>query len=369
MWMAGSHDRTAHRDEAEMTLSFKRMVHAVDSHTKGNPTRVVVGGVPVPPGATLAERTEWLKRNDDALRRLLNFEPRGNPMMCSVYVFPAIDPKADFSVVITEQDEYVPMSGHCIIGTATTVVATGMVPAREPETIVTFETLAGHVTCKVAVEGGRIGAVAFENVPSFLLLADVVVRREGRPDIAVDVAYGGCFYAIADADALGLELGPTNEAAIIAEARSLIQALNAQHRIAHPFVEGIERCYQTLFRSSRCGAGDVKQVIVAPPGALDRSPCGTGASAHLAALVAKGAARLGDELLFEGLMGTTFAAKVMESRTEAGLPVIVPQVRGRAFLTGFYQLVLDHDDPFPEGFRIGDPPRDQHRPGIWGSDR
>jgi proline racemase len=248
-------------------------------------------------------------------------------------------------------------------------MATGMVPAREPETIVTFETLAGHVTCKVAVEGGRIGAVAFENVPSFLLLADVVVRREGRPDIAVDVAYGGCFYAIADADALGLELGPTNEAAIIAEARSLIQALNAQHRIAHPFVEGIERCYQTLFRSSRCGAGDVKQVIVAPPGALDRSPCGTGASAHLAALVAKGAARLGDELLFEGLMGTTFAAKVMESRTEAGLPVIVPQVRGRAFLTGFYQLVLDHDDPFPEGFRIGDPPRDQRELGVWGSGR
>ena len=112
--------------------------------------------------------------------------------------------------------------------------------------------------------------------------------------------------------------------------------------------------------------GDVKQVIVAPPGALDRSPCGTGASAHLAALVAKGAARLGDELLFEGLTGTTFAAKVMEARTEAGLPVIIPQVRGRAFLTGFYQLVLDRDDPFPEGFRIGDRPRDQREPGIWG---
>jgi proline racemase len=352
-----------------VTLSFKRMVHAVDSHTEGNPTRVVVGGVPTPAGATLAQRTEWLKRNDDALRRLLNFEPRGNPMMCSVYVFPAINPAADFSVVITEQDEYVPMSGHCIIGTATTVVAIGMVAAREPETTVTFETLAGLVTCKVAVEDGRIGAVAFDNVPSFLLLHDIAVRRGGRPDITVDVAYGGCFYAIADADALGLNLGPTNEAAILAEARSLIQALNAQHRIVHPFVKGIERCYQTLFRSIRGVTGDVKQVIVAPPGALDRSPCGTGASAHLAALVAKGAARLGDELLFEGLMGTTFAAKVMESRTEAGLVVIVPRVRGRAFLTGFYQLVLDHDDPFPEGFRIGDTPRDQSGSGIWGSAR
>jgi proline racemase len=244
-----------------------------------------------------------------------------------------------------------------------------MLPVLEPETTVTFETLAGLVACKVAVEGGRIGAVAFENVPSFLLLRDVVVKRDGRRDIAVDVAYGGCFYAIADADAIELDLSPTNEAAIIAEARSLIQALSAQHRIVHPFVTGIERCYQTLFRSSRRGNGDVKQVIVAPPGALDRSPCGTGASAHLAVLAAKGAARLGDELLFEGLMGTTFAAKVAQARTEAGLPVIVPQVRGRAFLTGFYQHVLDRDDPFPEGFRIGDTPRDQSEPGVWGSRR
>jgi proline racemase len=111
----------------------------------------------------------------------------------------------------------------------------------------------------------------------------------------------------------------------------------------------------------------VKQVIVAPPGALDRSPCGTGASAHLAALTAKGTARPGDELLFEGLMGTTFAAKVMEAKTEAGFPVIVPRVSGRAFLTGFYQLLLDQDDPFPEGFRIGDRPRDQREAGVWGS--
>jgi proline racemase len=158
-----------------VTVSFKRLVQVVDSHTEGNPTRVVVGGISVPPGATLTERTEWLKHHDDALRRMLNFEPRGNPMMCSVYVLPATSPDADFSVVITEQDEYVPMSGHCIIGTATTVVATGMVPVQEPETVVTFETLAGLVRCIVAVANGRLGSVTFANVPSFLLLRDVTV--------------------------------------------------------------------------------------------------------------------------------------------------------------------------------------------------
>src|SRR5215212_12159479 len=154
---------------------------------------------------------------------------------------------------------------------------------------------------------------------------------------------------------------PPNEAAIIAEARSLIQALNAQHRIAHPFVEGIEHCYQTLFRSSRCCTGDVKQVIVAPPGALDRSPCGTGASAHLAAMVARGAATCGDEIVFEGLMRTTFAAKALDVRNENGLVIVKPRVRGRAYITGFNQLVLDLDDPFPEGFRLGDSPRDQSK--------
>src|SRR4051812_12568115 len=269
-----------------MTIMFKRAIHVVDSHTEGNPTRVVVGGLQVPPGATLEARTEWLKHNDDALRRLLNFEPRGSPMMCSVYVLPAIDTEADFSVVITEQDEYVPMSGHCIIGTATTIVAMGMVEVREPETIVVLETLAGLVRCVVAVENGRVGRVAFENVASFLLLRDLQIRRKDRPDLLVDVAHGGCFYAIADADHMGLELDPANEAAIIGEARSIIFALNGQHRISHPFARGIEHCYQTLFKSERRRSGDVRQVIVAPPGALDRSPCGTGASAHLAAMVA-----------------------------------------------------------------------------------
>jgi proline racemase len=288
-------------------------------------------------------------------------------MMCSVYVLPPTDAAADFSVVITEQDEYVPMSGHCIIGTATTVVATGMVPVREPETVVTFETLAGLVECRVAVNNGRLGPVTFANVPSFLLLRDAAVKRNAKPDMLVDVAYGGCFYAILDADSIDLDLSPSNESSIIAEARDLIGALNEQHRIVHPFIADIDRCYQTLFKSSRTTTGDIKQVIVAPPGALDRSPCGTGASAHLASMVARGSAKRDDELLFEGLMGTTFAAKAIDVRQENGLTVITPHVRGRAYITAFNQLVLDHDDPFPEGFRIGDVPRDQTTTGLWAS--
>lgn len=341
-------------------MLFARTIQTVDSHTEGNSTRIVLGGVKVPPGRTVAERNDWLKMNDDGLRRLLNFEPRGHPMMCSVYVFPPVEEGSDFSVIITEQDEYVPMSGHCIIGTATTIVATGMVPAHEPETTVTFDTLAGKVVCRVAVENGKTGRVRFDNVESFLLHRDVVLRPFGKKPVPVDVAYGGCFYAIVDADALGLELSPGNDIEIIAWANEIVARLNEEREIVHPFVPGISRCYQTLFASKRTRTGDIRQVIVAPPGALDRSPCGTGASAHLATMVARGTVDGTEPVRFEGLLHTVFSASVLSREIRDGLPVIRPEVSGRAYITGFHSFVLEHDDPLPEGFRIGHAPRNQN---------
>lgn len=350
-----------------MSALYQRVIHAVDSHTEGNPTRVVTGGIRVPPGATLLERQDWLKRNDDALRRLLVFEPRGNPMMCAVYLLPPVDPACDYAAIIVEQDEYVPMSGHCIIGAATTVVACGLVPTREGTTPVTFETLAGRVRCDVETAGARVGATSFENVEAFVLERSVPVSGVDGMAITTDVAFGGCFYAIVDADAIGLDLAPTNEAAIIACARAIIGSLNAGRSIVHPDNPSIAGCYQTLFRSAKVTTGDVKQVIVAPPGALDRSPCGTGASAHLALLAATGGLEPGASVRFEGPLGTVFTGRIDRASTHDGLARIVPRITGRAYITGFHQFVLDSDDPFPAGYRIGDPPRDQSEDGIWGA--
>lgn len=150
-----------------MAAAFRRLIQTIDSHTEGNATRVITGGYPRPPGRTLLEQRQWLWQNDDGLRRLLNFEPRGNGMMCSVLLLPPIAEDADFAVIIMEQDEYVPMCGHCIIGTATTLVATGMVEAAEPLTTVRIETPAGLVACEVEVRKDRVGAVSFTNVDSF----------------------------------------------------------------------------------------------------------------------------------------------------------------------------------------------------------
>jgi proline racemase len=342
---------------------YRRVIQTIDSHTEGNSTRVITGGYPNPPGRTLLEKRAWLWRHDDGLRRMLNFEPRGHGMMCSVLLMPAIDGRADFSVIITEQDEYVPMCGHCIIGTAMTVVATGMVPAAEPLTTVMIETPAGLVRCEVEVQDGRVGAVSFTNVESFLLHRDAGVTVEGLGELRLDVAYGGDFYAIVDADPLGLRLAPDNDAALIAAARSIIRAVGEQLDIRHPERPDIDRCYQTLFTSAATTSGDLKQTIVCPPGSLDRSPCGTGTSARVAALYTRGALPLRQPMRFEGVLGTCFAGEAVAAEERAGVLYVTPKVTGRAWITGFHQFVLDPDDPLPDGFRIGHPPRPAPDPG------
>jgi proline racemase len=356
------------RDNAlgeQMAGLYRRMVQTVDSHTEGNSTRVITGGCPVPPGDTLLERRRWLWRHDDGLRRMLNFEPRGHGMMCSVLLMPPVDRQADFSAIIMEQDEYVPMCGHCMIGTAMTVVATGMVAATEPLTAVTIETPAGLVRCEVAVADGRIGGVSFTNVESFLLHRDATITVEELGELAIDVAYGGDFYAIVDADPLGLALTPDNDAALVAAAQKIIPAVNSQLAIRHPERSDINRCYQTLLTSAHTTTGDLKQTIVCPPGSLDRSPCGTGTSARVAALYAKGAIGLCEARRFEGVIGTCFTGEPVSAEERAGVLYVRPKVTGRAWITGFHQFVLDPKDPLPEGFRIGHPPRPAPDPESW----
>jgi proline racemase len=339
--------------------AFTRSIHTVDSHTEGNPTRVIVGGVKAPPGKTLLDKRRWLMQRDDGLRRLLNFEPRGSGMMCSVLLLPAERPDSDFAAIIMEQDEYVPMCGHCIIGAATTVVATGMVAMRAPVTTVRFDTPAGQVTCEAAVENGAVRSVAFENVESFLLHDRAAIDVEGFGKTEVSIAYGGDFYAFVDADALGLELSPHNDSALIQAYRRIRAAVGRQLKTVHPERPDIDACYQVLFTSAKKTTGDYKQTILCPPGSLDRSPCGTGTSARVALLHARGELPLGQPRRFEGVLGTCFAGTAVRAEKRGGVAYVRPRISGSAYLTGFHHFVLDPRDPLPAGFRIGHAPRPQ----------
>ncbi len=340
-----------------MSIAMARSIHTVDSHTEGNPTRVIVGGVKVPPGATLLDKRAWLMANDDGLRRLLNFEPRGSGMMCSVLLLPAERPDSDFAAIIMEQDEYVPMCGHCIIGAATTVVATGMVAMREPVTTVRFDTPAGQVTCDVAVGDGAVRSVSFENVDSFVLHDRAVIAVEGIGRTEVSIAYGGDFYAFVDADRIGLELSPHKDARLIDAWRRVRAAVASQLRTVHPERPDIDVCYQVLFTSEKKTAGDYKQTILCPPGSIDRSPCGTGTSARVALLYTRGELGLNQQRKFEGVLGTCFTGEAVRAERRGGVTYVRPRITGRAYITGFHHFVLDPADPLPEGFRIGNAPR------------
>lgn len=335
-----------------------RTVRTVDSHTEGNPTRVIVGGVPVPPGNTLIEQKDWLKNNRDGLRRMINFEPRGSGLMCSVLVLPPHSDEADFSAIIMEQDEYVPMCGHCIIGTATTVVSQGMVEIKEPVTTVRFDTPAGTVVCDVAVENGNVGAVSFENVDSFLLHENVEIDVEPFGRLNVDIAYGGDLYTFVDADAIGLELSLNNDSRLIDAWLKIRAAVGEQVETIHPEDPLINRCYQVLFTSQKTTTGDYKQTITVPPGTLDRSPCGTGASARVALLYARGEIGLNETKRFEGPLGTFFEGRAVHAEERNGVTFVRPRITGRAYITGYHQFVLDPKDPIPEGYRVGPAPND-----------
>jgi proline racemase len=335
-----------------------RTVRTVDSHTEGNPTRVIVGGVPVPPGATLHDKRDWLKKESDGLRRMINFEPRGSGLMCSVLLLPPESESADFSAIIMEQDEYVPMCGHCIIGTATTVVSQGMVEVKEPVTTVRFDTPAGLVVCDVDVNNGNVGAVSFENVDSFLLHENVSVNVPGFGAIIIDIAYGGDMYAFVDADALGLELSLNNDAQLIDAWLKIRAAVGEQVETIHPEDPDIDRCYQVLFTSNKKTTGDYKQTILVPPGTLDRSPCGTGASARVALLYSRGEIGLNESKRFEGPLGTCFIGQAVAAEERNGVTYIRPRITGRAYITGYHHFVLDPEDPIPEGYRVGPAPQD-----------
>jgi proline racemase len=337
-------------------MRIARLIQTVDSHTEGNPTRVVVGGVATPPGRTLEERRDWLRTHDTELRPFLNFEPRGSSMMCSAIVMAPLG-DADFSVLLLEQDDYVPMCGHCMIGVATTVVENGMVSAGDGSTTITFETIAGIVRAVVHVLDGDVTGVTLENVGAFVLFDSLEINTRDFGSVTADVAFGGDFYAIVDADALGLDLSPANEGAAVAAAAQILAGVRDKAMIAHPTNPLISGCYETLFTTNTLRGGDFRHAVVSPPGAYDRSPCGTGTCARLATLYAKGRIGIGTPARFEGVLGTTFEASIASVEELAGRTVIHPLLTGRAYVTGFHNFLLDRGDPFPGGYRMGPQPQ------------
>ncbi|SJM67802.1 proline racemase family protein [Gulosibacter sp. 10] len=347
-------------------MSFKRMIHAVDTHS-GEPMRVITGGVPHIPGDSVYEQMRWLEQHDDGLRKLMLREPRGFPPLCCNLVVPPKHPDADAGFIIMEQVEYPVMSGGNTISVATVLLETGMLPMQEPVTEITLESPAGLIGVRARCENGRVTAATFTNVPAFAAYLDAVIEVPELGKVTVDVAWGGMFYVIADLEQFpGLELVPDRGKEITRLSTMILGAAQQQLPVSHPdypgigitiaqlsgpsTTEGVHRRNAVTLASAPIDLEDPSTWV----GGLDRCACGTGTSAKMAVLHAKGLLPLHQPYHHEGITGVVYTGELVGETKIGDFPAVVPEVTGTSWITAYSQYVLQHDDPFPEGFTLGD---------------
>jgi proline racemase len=327
-----------------------RTLTAVDSHTEGMPTRVITGGIGVIPGDTMAQRRLHFIEHLDHLRRFLVNEPRGHAAMSGAILQPPTRPDADWGVLYIEVSGCLPMCGHGTIGVATVLVETGMVTVTEPETVVRLDTPAGLVEARVAVRDGRAESVTIENVPSFATRLDATVDVPGLGTVRYDLAFGGNFYAILPLADLDIPFDRAAKDRILTAGLDIMAAIDATDRPVHPVDPAISGCKHVQFTAPGVDGSDSRNAMAIHPGWFDRSPCGTGTSARLAQLHARGELDLGVDFVNESLLGTRFTGRLVRADRVGDVDAVVPTVTGRAWITGMAQYLLDPTDPFPEGF-------------------
>jgi proline racemase len=335
-------------------MRSRRVITVVGCHAGGEVGNVVVGGVLPPPGATVFEQMQAL-RADDSLRRLLLREPRGSVAVHANLIVPSQRPECDAGYIIMEPTEYPAMSGSNTMCVATVLLETGMVEMHEPETTLRLEAPAGVVEVRAACRDGRCTSLELTNVSCFADRIDAPVEVDGLDTLTVDVAFGGMWYAIADASALGFALEPSEARDLCAVGERIRLAAREQLPCVHPENPDIAGVSIVQIAGPWQGVGAVsKNAVVVAPGRLDRSATGTGLSARMAALHARGVMHVGDAMTHASVIGTTFDGRIVADATVGGRSAIVPAIRGSAWITGITEVFVDPDDPFPEGYLLSD---------------
>ena len=329
-----------------------RTIHTVESHTEGMPTRVVVGGVGALPGATMEERRIWFMEHMDELRTFLMYEPRGHAAMSGAILQPPTRPDADFGILFIEVSGCLPMCGHGTIGVATVLVETGMVPVTEPVTTIRLDVPAGLVVAEVAVKDGHAEHVTIRNVPSFAYALDQTIQVPEFGDVQYDLAFGGNFYAVVDLAELGLPFERSAKDELLQAGLKIMYAIDEQAHPVHPLDPAIHGCHHVYLKAPGSTAQYSRHAMAIHPGWFDRSPCGTGTSARMAQLHARGELPLGQDFRNESFIGTQFIGRLVEETTVGDFPAVIPTITGRAWVTGTAQYHLDPTDPFPAGFLI-----------------
>jgi len=335
-----------------------RRYRTLDAHAAGEPLRLILDGYPAPKGRTMLEKRAWVKKHADGIRRALMLEPRGHADMYGAVLTEPVTPGADAGVLFMHNEGYSTMCGHGIVAVTTMAIERGLVHPKEPNRIV-YDSPAGPVHARAYVsqregEGGRlrVDRVAFDNVPSFVFAPGLPVRLANR-EVRVDVAFGGAFYAIVDAEAAGLPITPARLPELRRVGMEIKHAVEAAATVVHPLDTGLNGIYGTIFTGppERSDA-DLKNVTIFADAEVDRSPCGTGTCAVMAVIDAMGLMPPGRPFGHESLIGTLFNGRVT-GRTRVGeFGAILPELEGSAWITGEHVFLVDDDDPLRGGFRL-----------------
>lgn len=334
-------------------MTFDKALDILLVHCQGESGNVLVGGAPEIPGATVLEKMNHLNDVDPSLRLFLTREPRAQAVHTTNLLLPPTRPDADAAFIVLQPDRAHPMSGSNCICVVTALLETGRVAMKEPETVVRLDTAAGLIVARARCEGGRCLSVSLDNVPAFVHALDVEVDTPKWGRITADIAFGGVFYAQIDVDRVGLRIVPEAACALAGAGTAIKVLLAEQVAVDHPELPGLDEIAYVMFRDYRPD-GSVITCTTLKPGRVDRSPCGTGSSANLAVLHARGLARTGDRRVSRSIIGGAFVAEILGETTVGGRPAVLPRITGQGYVFGRQQLRLDPLDPFAQGFALSD---------------
>jgi proline racemase len=334
-------------------MNWDRAIELMLVHCQGEIGKVIVGGAPSIPGATALEKMNHINTVDDSLRRFVTFEPRASVAMSVNLLIEPTRPDADAGFIVLQADRAHPMSGSNCICVVTALLETGRVPMSEPETILRLDTPAGLIVARARCAQGRCLSVSLDNVPAFVQALDVGVETQRWGRIKADIAFGGVFYAIVDVAQLGFGIEPKNAWDLAEAGIDLKRVIGEQVAVRHPEIDGLNEIAYVMFRGEDPD-GAVRTCTTLKPGRVDRSPCGTGSSANLAVLHARGLAKPGDSRRSRSIIGGEFLAEIIEETKVGNYPAIRPRITGQAWIYGKEVLRVDDADPFQSGFALSD---------------
>ena len=334
-------------------MNWESTLDILQVNCQGEIGKVIVAGAPAIPGLTMLDKMNHINEVDDSLRRFVTFEPRASVAMSVNLLVEPTRPDADAGFIVLQADRAHPMSGSNCVCVVTALVESGRVAVQEPETLVRLDTPAGLVVARATCRDGRCLSVSLDNVPSFAEALDREIDTPKWGRIRVDIAFGGVYYALVDVDQLGLDISPGNARALAEAGIELKSLLSGQVSVRHPVLQGVDDIAYVMFRAIESD-GAVRTCTTLQPGRVDRSPCGTGSSANLATLFARGEIHVGDRRISRSIIGGEFLVEAIGETEIGGRRAVLPRITGQAYVYGREQLRMSDDDPFPGGFALSD---------------